>query len=211
MARINEDLLKNKNWKPLNFAEIKNPALFIIDMVYGFTDEGAMSDKAIAKIIPNINKIMDITDKLVYIKEAHGENDAEFETFPKHCVEGTKEAEIVDELVSTGLEQWLNSTIIKKCSTNGIFSFIKDEKALEIIETYDSFVFTGCCTDICVMQFVLSFITYLNEHGYRKDIYVPIDCVDTYHIEGFHDAKYYNEVALDLMEKAGAKIVEKIL
>ena len=45
----------------------------------------------------------------------------------------------------------------------------------------------------------------------RVSLVVPLDCVDTYHIDGIHDANEYNSMAIKLMKQAGIKIVSKIL
>ena len=76
--------------------------LYIIDMVKGFVSEGIMHDSYIAhtisKQIELINKFQKENEIIAFVKEAHSENCVEFETFPKHCVTGTSEAELVDEL-----------------------------------------------------------------------------------------------------------------
>ena len=127
--------------------------LLIIDMVNGFVKEGALADKYINNITPNIIKLIEKyiknNDDIISIQEGHSNDSKEFESFPTHCVLGTEEAEIIEELIQFKE----NMKIIRKNSTCGFVTkefleYIKqNEKELEEI------VLTGCCTDLCVMNF----------------------------------------------------------
>ena len=67
------------------------------------------------------------------------------------------------------------------------------------------------CSDICILQFALCLNAWLNEHNFeRMRVIVPINCVDTYHIEGIHDAAEQNRFALQNMEANGIIIVSAI-
>ena len=78
--------------------------LIVVDMVNGFVEEGVLHDKNIKRIIPRqIELIKEAHDKgyiVVFVKDTHDEDAVEFRRFgnTKHCVRGTKEAEVVDEL-----------------------------------------------------------------------------------------------------------------
>ena len=76
--------------------------LVIIDMVNGFVKEGPMSDNYINTITPNIiNLIKEFKEKnydIISTQEGHLNDAKEFEDFPPHCILGTKEAELIDEL-----------------------------------------------------------------------------------------------------------------
>ena len=84
--------------------EVYEGMLIIVDMVNGFVEEGVLHDKQIKKIIPRqIELIKEAHAKgnlIIFIKDTHEENAVEFKRFgnTKHCVRGTKEAEVVDEL-----------------------------------------------------------------------------------------------------------------
>ena len=70
-----------------------NRLLVIIDMVNGFVKEGALADKEINNITPNIikliNEFVKNKDDIISFQEGHNQNSKEFQSFPKHCVLGT--------------------------------------------------------------------------------------------------------------------------
>ena len=72
--------------------------LIVVDMINGFVEEGAMADKYISHIIPEIEKLIQENKEVIFIKDCHNKDCAEFKSYPEHCIKGTKEAEIVDEL-----------------------------------------------------------------------------------------------------------------
>ena len=76
--------------------------LLVIDMVNGFVKEGALADKGINNITPNIinliKKYVQEENDIISIQEGHNENSKEFENFPKHCILGTEEADLIEEL-----------------------------------------------------------------------------------------------------------------
>ena len=72
--------------------------LFVVDMVNGFVKEGSMHDLKIMNIVDSIKEECESHEHRIFIADTH-ENDAiEFNSFPSHCVKGTSEAEIIDEL-----------------------------------------------------------------------------------------------------------------
>lgn len=77
-------------------------ALIVVDVQNGFTREGALASPACEEVIPNIVKVVEQPDfdngLVIFTRDSHVTNDREFEVFPEHCVEGTSEQEIVDEL-----------------------------------------------------------------------------------------------------------------
>jgi len=78
-------------------------ALLIVDMLRDFVEKGAVLEVPSArKIIPRIKKrVEEAREKgipVIYICDAHREDDREFDIWPKHAVLGTKGSEIVEEL-----------------------------------------------------------------------------------------------------------------
>ncbi|MDA3062657.1 MULTISPECIES: cysteine hydrolase family protein [unclassified Campylobacter] len=171
--------------------------VFVIDMVNGFAKFGAMADPNIAKIAPAIASQIRRSAGVHFICDAHGERDLEMKRYPAHCIEGSPEAEIIDELSEFATPQ--NTT--KKRSTNGFYALDK-----AILSEFDRFVITGCCTDICVLQFALALRTYFNENDINKDIVVPTECVATYDAPN-HEREYYEKCALNLMRNAGILVI----
>jgi len=180
--------------------------LLIIDMVNGFTKEGALADRNINHINENIIALIknfkENGHDIISIQEGHTENSKEFENFPKHCILGTEEAELIDELKPYEKDMKL----IRKNSTSGFVTeeFQKYLKSNE--KNLEEIIITGCCTDICIINFALPLKNYINEHNLNISVIVPKNAVETYNTPN-HSREEYNEMAFKLMEQSGIKIV----
>ncbi|MDO4466142.1 MAG: isochorismatase family cysteine hydrolase [Bacillota bacterium] len=201
MARLEKDI-----YSTIPADSLKNPVVFVVDMVNGFCKEGDLHDKAILDIVDAQKELMDALEcRNVFVCDNHPPRTREFESYPKHCVIGTSEAQVIEEL------QPYIKRHIPKNSTNtfhaqGFQEFLKEE-----MDRYNDIVVVGCCTDLCILQFVLSLQSYLNEHNMvNHSIVVPVDCVETYHIEGVHDAALWNKMALENMRINGVNVVSHI-
>lgn len=179
--------------------------LVVIDVINGFVTQGPMSDKYIAHIVPGIEELVrkyvkEKNSEVFYIKDAHNRGAIEFKKFPIHCVEGTSESEVVDELKA--YENLVRS--YKKNSTSAIFAkgLLEDLKAMSKLKRV---VVVGCCSDICVLNFVLPLINYFDENDLDITVEVREDLIETYH-SNTHDRDEYNEISKKLLKQAGAKI-----
>lgn len=192
-----------------NDIKVYNKILYNIDMVNGFVKEGVLHDKKIADTIPEqirlIEKFKQEKQGLGFIKDSHKEGCMEFNTFPKHCVIGTSEAELVDELKYYEKD----AMIYLKNSTSALFApnMIKD---LEEMENLEEVVATGCCTDICIPNFLIPLKNYFNQNNRNISIFAVKKAIETYDIPGIHDRDYYTLIAYELMAQAGIIIVEDI-
>ena len=98
----------------MQYSDCRKPVVFVIDMVNGFIKEGALHDERIADIIPSIQKLLDaLACRNVFVCDNHPPHTREFETFPKHCVIGSEEAEVVDEL-KPYVKSWISKNFSKK-------------------------------------------------------------------------------------------------
>lgn len=204
MARVSKQFLEA--YKPLSTKELKDPVIFVVDMIEGFVHEGALHDEAIHAATMHIeNLIRDAEQRVIFIADSHPPKTREFISYPSHCVIGTKESEVIQEL------QPYVQELMRKNSTN---TFTCPEFQLflkERLKNYRDIVITGCCTDICILQFALCLNAWLNEHNKTEQrIIIPLSCVDTYHIEGVHDAISCNEFSIRNMEANGICIVSKL-
>ena len=73
-------------------------ALIIVDLLEGFADDGELPIKGARSIAQDLNEIMPTYDEVVSVEDCHPENHVSFEIWPKHCVIGTKGAELIKEL-----------------------------------------------------------------------------------------------------------------
>lgn len=184
--------------------EVNRTAFVIVDMINGFTREGALMSPRAEKLIPQIAKLSKACDKLKIAKVAfadcHTDASPEFDAYPQHCLQGSSEAEIVDELKKIG-----GYTLIPKNSTNGFLeeqfqTWLKDNQHV------DTFLITGVCTDICVMQFATTLKTWFNKQNKKTRMIVPVNAVDTYDL-GIHNGDLTNVMALYSMQINGIELV----
>ena len=193
----------------ISFSEIpaEGTAMVIVDAVNGFIREGAMSSKRIESIIPNIVSLMKKCKEknipIAAFADCHGEKCAEFESFPPHCIKGTSESEIVDEIKAEG-----GYKLIEKNSTNGFH----EKQFIDCLEANGKsrFIVTGDCTDICVLQFCLSLKTYFTQRNLQSEIIIPLNCVETYDAP-YHEAGFMSLAAYKILKDSGIKFVSEIL
>lgn len=127
--------------------------LLIIDMLKDFVEKsGALycGDEA-RRIIPfvkqKIEEFRRSGDLVIFVKDSHREDDPEFKLFPRHCVKGTRGAEIIDELrVAAG------DVIVEKTRYSAFYGTSLDQILKDRAVTEAHVV--GVCTSICVMDTV---------------------------------------------------------
>ena len=187
--------------------------LFVIDAVKGFVNEGVFrNDRAEAKI-PNIVKLCEEfkNDNLIFIKDAHSAGSKEFETYSKHCIKGTSEAELVEELKP--YEELDNAISLEKNCTNGMVcknvriaveDLVKMASSKDKVELH----FCGFITEVCVMQLVLSLKAYVDDIDLKSKMkfVVHSDCVDTYDTL-VHNADQINKFVFENFIQNGIEVV----
>ena len=108
--------------KKINNLKMYKKCLIVVDMVNGFVREGVLHDDSIANIIPTQIKLIKETlaygGLVIFIKDTHNKDSKEFKRFGNthHCIKGTKEADLVDELIP--YEGLVNTISIEKNSTS---------------------------------------------------------------------------------------------
>lgn len=182
--------------------------LVIVDMINGFVKEGNLADSSISNITDEnvrlANMFIKNNEPVIAFRDCHKINSLELNTFPEHCISGTNEVELVDELKVLQNQ----FTVIDKNSTSG---FVVPEfmKYINNIEDLKEVVITGCCTDICIMNLAIPLKNYFNEINKNIDVIVPKNAVDTYNIPNIHDKDEWNEMAFKFMNQAGVTLVKK--
>jgi nicotinamidase/pyrazinamidase len=129
-------------------------ALIIVDMLNDFVrPDGALYcgptiDPIVTPIKERLEFMRQSNDAVViYLCDAHDENDKEFDRFPKHAVKGTEGAEIVSEL-APGKRDYVQF----KTRYSGFYG--TDLDVILKSEGVTSADVVGCCTSICVMDTV---------------------------------------------------------
>jgi len=127
-------------------------ALIVVDMQNGFLRHGNLASEDCLAVLPavvdEVEAALAHDHHVIFTADTHETDDREFEIFPTHCVRGTDEAELVDEL-KTFLDRD-NVHLLPKRRYSAMF-----ETELEgILHRYGitEVRICGVCTDICVMH-----------------------------------------------------------
>ena len=180
--------------------------LITIDMVNGFVKEGALATPSIKRIIPKQielleDAIINLNTGMVFIRDSHKEDAVEFNTYEKHCIEGTKETEIIDELK----EYAKYSLVYKKNSTNLIFVPGIQEDLLKL-KKLKRVILMGCLAEICVKNGAIGLKTFFDEMNKDIDVCVYSDAIDTYDSLNHNREKVIDDALKD-MKQNGIKIL----
>lgn len=184
--------------------ENEKTVFVMVDIINGFIREGVLHDKEIESIILPVKNFLEYCGrkniKSAAFSDVHNKNSFEFSVFPSHCIKGSNECNIVDELKRTG-----GFEIIEKNSANGFHScgfkeFLKNN------QNKSCYIVCGDCTDICVLNFCLSLKTFFNEINKYSEIIVPLNMTETFHTEK-HNRSFSNISALNIMEINGIKLI----
>lgn len=182
----------------------KHTVFVMVDMVNGFAREGALKSTRVENLIPVISALSMKCDELKIPKlafaDCHTSESPEFDAYPAHCLKGTHEGEIVDEIKEIG-----GYTLIPKNSTNG-FLEEKFQNWLNENKEINTFIVAGDCTDICIQQFTITLKTYFNQQNRWSSIIVPANAVETYDL-GQHNGDLMHVFALYNMQINGIEIV----
>lgn len=188
---------------------IYRKALIVVDMVNGFVREGVLHDNNISRVIPRQIELIEEYNKenelIIFIKDTHEINSTEFKRFggTTHCLKGTTEAELVDELKV--YEDKDNSLSIEKNSTSYMEAPLF-RKVIGNATNINKIDIVGCCTDICDFNGTMALANYLDQYNRDVTINVHLDAVATYLEE---ERQKYVDAAYLLMEQQGIRLVKK--
>jgi nicotinamidase-related amidase len=147
--------------------------------------------------------------------------------YPPHCEAGTGQEDLVPQL------EWLqsdpNATLVRKDCINGFVGAIAEDGTNRIVEwvnrhRLDSILVVGICTDICVMDFVLTMLSARNHDlmPTLQDILVYEGGCSTYDLPrataeslglgaaAAHPQDVTHYMGLYFMASRGAQLVDKV-
>lgn len=185
--------------------KIKN-LVINIDMINGFVKEGTLAAPSIMRVVPRQQEILEeyLNDEekgIIFIRDEHTKDAVEFNTFPEHCVKGTKESELIDELK----KYYKDAYDFPKNSTNFVFAPGFQEQ-IDKFTNLETVTLMGCLSEVCVKNGGITLRNYFDQNNKDIDIYVAEDAIDTYDAPG-HNAEEVTEQALKDMEANGIKIL----
>lgn len=126
-------------------------ALIVVDMQNGFLRQGNLASPRCGAVLPavlaEVEAALDLGCHVIFTADTHEPDDREFETFPVHCVRGTAEADLVDELTGY-LDRERVHTVAKRR-----YSALFETELEGLLHRYriGAVRICGVCTDICVM------------------------------------------------------------
>ena len=198
------DMIKNLRRVSLSKFSGNDTVFIIIDMINGFVKNGPLSSNRIYQIN---EKIADLAQKMVEKRietlaftDSHAIDSPEFLLYPVHCLENSEESKLTDEIARKA-----KYTLVKKNSTN---AFLAPEflKWLSRHKHIKNFIVVGNCTDICVLQFVVTLKTWFYQHNKNVRVVVPADLVETYDSD-IHHGDFFHLTALYQMRLNGIEVV----
>jgi len=156
-------------------------ALVVVDMIEDFVHEGGAlyCGPSMTRIVPVIQRELDRArssgEPVVYLKDDHLPQDAEFALFPPHAIVGTKGAEIVPELAPRD-----GDIVVPKRRYSGFFGTDLDITLRE--RAIDTLRLVGDCTNICVLY------TAADARNLGYAVEVVRDGVTSFDLEAHADA-----------------------
>jgi nicotinamidase-related amidase len=171
--------------------------IIIIDMINGFTYEGAFASENVVNIIEPMAKFvkanLDAKVLTIHYTDAHPIDAIEFNTYPTHCIIDSNESKPVKQLDFNEIE------IIKKNSTNGFFAKnpFNYNKNLYII---------GCVSDICIYEFALTCSKYKEQFALDQSVNVIQNLCATF--DGpEHEASIIHKQFMQDLKNRGVNII----
>lgn len=169
-----------------------------IDMNNGFAKSGALSSPRVGALCADTGAFLQHCIRQGYevlpFTDCHQPDAVEFSGYPPHCIDGTEESRLVDELAM------VQEQVRPKNCTNAFLAVEKDWTA------YDQVVVTGCCTDICVYQFAVTLKAYYNQKNLSRRVIVPLELTATFDAPG-HDGDLMEVVFASSMLSNGVEVV----
>lgn len=214
----------------------KKTGFVIIDAINGFATVGA-GPLAPSRPDPRIERMIETTDWLarrfinsglpvVVFLDTHQPGVAE-PPYPPHCEAGSGEEELVPQLL--WLEKEAGVTLIRKDCINGFVGADDGAGGNRIVDwvrhhRLQAVLVAGLCTDICVMDFVLTMLSARNHRLMRslEDIIVYEPACATYDLPrdqavslklpaaAAHPQAATHHLGLYFMASRGARLADRV-
>ncbi len=193
--------------------EPRRTALVSVDVIEGFTRQGALSSPRVTAIIPNVVRLLKRlsalgvpTSQIAFVQDAHSENAEEFGAYPPHCVVGTGEAEAVRELQALtdwGQYRHFQKNSIASHTSEGFNGWLDAQDV-------DTIIAVGDVTDLCLFTLALHLQTRTLALGLGQRIVVPETCAQTWDAPD-HPGDLYHLLFLHQLARNGVEVVRAAL
>jgi nicotinamidase-related amidase len=199
-------------------------AVVAVDVVNGFCTEGPLASPRVGRIVAPIVELMNQAHaggvrSFAVLRDSHAPDAPEFEQFGPHCVAGTAESELVDDIARLPFAGDFYD--VPKNSTSAwaggdtFAAWVADQEA----RGTTTFIVVGNCTDLCVYQTAVPLKLRANARNMPVTVIVPEECVETYHLPvdaavplGIppHDGDLLHAVFLYHLHLKGVQVVKRI-
>ena len=172
--------------------------LIVVDMLKDFIDEdgklycGPTATAIVPAVKAKIKEYMENGWNIIFLCDAHDEDDLEFNRFPEHAVDGTDGAEIIDEF-NDAAYLYNRSHRVFKTRYSGFYGTELNDLLVSLMP--DVVEVVGVCTSICVMDTVGG----LANRDYK--IEVPVNAVADF------DPDAHNAALTRMENLYGAKFI----
>jgi nicotinamidase-related amidase len=157
-------------------------AVFSIDMINGFCNEGPLAGPRVGALIPSVVDLFTRAHalgvrSLVLTQDTHDPQTPEFGFYPPHCLAGTPESQTVAEIAELPFASQI--TTIEK---NSLSSHLGTRLGAWLAEhpQIDTFIIVGDCTDLCVFSAAMHLRLEANALNLQRRVIVPAAAVDTF-------------------------------
>jgi nicotinamidase-related amidase len=226
LSKVGLDLQKNG----------KGYGLIIVDEVNGFATVGAGNlapqtpNEQVSVMVSETNRLARAFTKqkmpVLAFLDTHDPGKPE-PPYPPHCERGTGEEDLVPEL--KWLENEPQATLVRKDCINGFIGAFQPDGSNSIVDWVNehdvaNVLVVGICTDICVMDFVLTLLSARN-HGMLpslKEILVYEKGCSTYDlprsvveeiglpVSASHPQEITHYMGLYFMASRGAQLIDSV-
>lgn len=196
----------------LSTLEPATTALVSVDVIEGFTRQGALSSPRVTAIIPRVAELITrlaelgvSPERVAFVQDAHPEKAEEFNAYPPHCVEGTPEAEAVRELRALpnwGAYRHFQKNSIASQTSEAFVSWLDGLQATTVIAV-------GDVTDLCLYALALQLQTRTLARGLGQRIVVPESCAQTWDAPD-HPGDLYHLLFLHQLARNGVEVVRSV-
>ena len=158
-------------------------AVVTVDLVEGFCRTGPLHSPRIDALIPSTINLLQRCHQagvrnFLFPCDAHQKDSPEFAAFPPHCVVGTKESQIVSDLLALPF-----ADLFERLDKRSVSSTIETNLKMRLQgEKFQKIICIGDCTDLCLYHLATALRFLANSSGLPWEIVVPADLVATYDV-----------------------------
>ena len=162
----------------INVTRIKGMVL-VVDDINGFLKEGILADEENMVVVSETKKLLrrkiPVGWEVLFLCDSHRKGDPELQIFDDHCMAGTEEAKVVDEL----FEFVTPKNYIPKPGHDGFYGTDLEEILKQ--KNPEKVIVVGVCTDICVLYTIIG-LRNIKLRNPDYQVIVPKDCVRAFDV-----------------------------